>query len=112
MEGLHVLPFGHDVIVVWRLLFWIGAVFVCGYLISDALGRGGLTSTRLGRLALIIMISRFCLVQALRWNQPAFWEGLPLETVALVLAGLSVWYYRRPVEDEARDSSGVPRRYR
>lgn len=106
------MPLSHEVIAVWRLIFWIAALLVVGQLISDALGRGGLTSTRLGRLALIVLIARFALVQALRWKGPAFWEGLPLETLGLLLAGLSTWYYKKPREDTARDASGVPRRFR
>lgn len=93
---------------VWRVVLWLGIVAVAARLLGDALGGGGLPSTRLGRWALLVLLAQNAVLMAERWNQPPALEYTPVTTIAVLIAWQATRFYDRPAEHYVRHRSGVP----
>lgn len=111
-------PLGHliewlpkEVSAVWRAVLWAWMVLVVLRLADMAFRGGGLRSTVWLRLCAIVLIARTAVTQAYAWGAPTTYESLPVTTVALTCATMSIWEYGAPAEGRARRSTGTAARF-
>lgn len=91
----------------WRVLLWLAIVAVGSRILADAIGGGGLPSTRMGRWALLVLLGQNCVLLAERWGQSPALEYTPVATLAVVLAWLSTRRYTSPAEVYARHQTNA-----
>lgn len=92
---------------VWRLALFVAVAFAVGLIVSDALGGGGLPSTRLMRWGVVVLLAGRVGGMADNWDQPVSVWGPPFTTAALVLLYLGWRAYSRPMEVWARERTGT-----
>lgn len=92
---IHPLDVGETFAAVWRALYFAGAVWVLGQMRVFVTWPGLPRSRRMFMLSLSLLIARTVFVNVERWGGPIYWEGLPVDTAALVLAYLALRSWTR-----------------
>lgn len=92
-NGLHELNLPGAVEAIWHSLYFIFATGALGILLLFVFRRGQIWSRRIFMAGFSVLVFRTILVNIERWGGTLYWEGLPFDTLALVLLylGFRVW---------------------
>lgn len=94
LDGLHMFSLPHGLDAIWRGAYFILAAVTLGAMWVFLTTHASMPSSRkllMGGLALVVL--RTVVVNIERWGGALHWEGLPVDSLVLVLAaaGLRQW---------------------
>jgi hypothetical protein len=92
ISGLHQFDLPNVIEAVWRAMFFIGAACALGWIwVFLCHWRDMPRSRSLLMAGLSVVIARTVFVNIERWHQALYLEGLPIDTVWLLLALGGLW---------------------
>lgn len=80
---------------IWRGAYFTAAAWVLGQMLEFIRWPTGPVSRRWLMAALGLVVAKTVFVNVLRWEDAIYWEGLPVNTAALVLAWVGLHRWKR-----------------